>query len=99
MGGNRVVFDSGVATIAPAAAKLAALLFAPSACGLVRRGACEPNQACKQAPGCAVLASFQTDSEDDCCARCVATDGCRAWTLNTKKSPGTCWLRTAASDP
>lgn len=63
-------------------------------CGAIAVGACEPNDQCQNTKGCEVLGSRSSDDLHECCEMCRNTSGCQAWTLNTKKTPGTCWLRS-----
>jgi hypothetical protein len=65
-----------------------------TSCGTVLNGTCEPNGGCVS-PGCVVLKHFACASSTACCDACLDTEGCRAWTLNSKG--GKCWLRSSAA--
>eukprot|EP00927_Polykrikos_kofoidii_P010377 TRINITY_DN14384_c0_g1_i1.p1 TRINITY_DN14384_c0_g1~~TRINITY_DN14384_c0_g1_i1.p1 ORF type:complete len:659 (+),score=54.33 TRINITY_DN14384_c0_g1_i1:39-1979(+) len=62
-------------------------------CGVVTQASAEPNDQCEATVGCKVLGSHVTNNLQECCDVCRNTTGCSVWTLNMKKSPGTCWLR------
>jgi hypothetical protein len=78
-----------------AVVSLAVAFAAAAACpGGLFNSTCEPNSDCK-APACVVLSSFHCTDSQQCCAACVAAEGCAAWTLNIHGQK--CWLRSAAT--